>query len=64
MLDRLDERTQQMGRDITDIKNALAISYVTQKEFAPIRSAVFAVIGIVGSSFLLAVVGLVIKLTR
>ena len=52
-LARIDERTLLLLNKIEKVENTLQTYYVTQQEFAPIKSIVYGMVGVI----LLAVVG-------
>jgi hypothetical protein len=61
LLARIDERTRSMTDKITHIEKTLEDNYVTQKEFAPVRSVVFGMVGVILLSMLVAVIALIVR---
>ncbi len=57
-LARIDERTTALLRSVQHIERSLETQYVTQKEFSPIKSIVYGMVGVI----LLAVCGGLIAL--
>ena len=60
LLGRLDERTKSLIVTMDEIKTKLALSYVTQDEFKPIKLLVYGVTGLVGVAVFGAVISLVV----
>lgn len=61
LLARIDERTRTMSDKIEHLEKVLEEQYVTQKEFAPVRSVVFGMIGVMLLSVLGGIITLVIR---
>jgi len=78
LLARIDERTQNMVRDldnvragvndvkkdIKDLRDEIARTYVTKDEFRPVRMVVYALVGTVLLTVVGAVIALVIVVPR
>jgi len=63
LLIRIDERTQNIEHEITELKTAMSAmetKFVTAAEFAPVKKVVYGLIGAVLLAVLGAVVGLVV----
>ncbi len=61
LLARIDERTRTMSDKIEHLEKVLEEQYVTQKEFAPVRSVVFGMVGVMLLSVLVGIITLVIR---
>jgi hypothetical protein len=63
LLVRIDERTQNIEQEISEIKATMAgleAKFVTYAEFAPVKKVVYGLVGAVLIAVLGAVVGLVV----
>lgn len=60
LLTRIDERTSTLHTAINDVKCSMS-AYVTRKEFAPVKSIVYGVVGILGTSVMGAIAFLIFK---
>lgn len=54
---RLDERTANMARDMSELRAVI----VTQPEFKPVKAVVYGLVGIVLTAVVVALVALVIQ---
>ena len=61
LLARLDERTENMQRQLTDLNKALKEHYVTKAEFEPVKRLVYGGVGVVLQAVTGGVVALVLK---
>ncbi|MDO8610105.1 MAG: hypothetical protein Q7R95_06125 [bacterium] len=61
LLARIDERTEFLVREITEIKDSLKTNYVEQSEFKPVKQIVFSAVKLVLLSVLGALLYLVVK---
>jgi len=60
LLVRIDERTQTLHTEISDVKCALS-GYVTRKEFTPIKSVVYGIVGLIGTAVIGALLTTIIR---
>jgi len=71
LLARIDERTQNMVRelenvriDLTNLRTEIATKYVTKDEFKPVRMVVYGMVGALLLAVVAAIVGLVLIVPR
>lgn len=48
-----------MSRDMRDLKKQVSSNLITRAEFTPVRNLVYGMVGLILTSFVLAVIGLV-----
>ena len=56
----LIERTKSIETALIELRNDLKINYVTQREFAPVKLAVYGIIGTLCTGVVTAILGLVL----